>query len=306
MKGLIIREPWIGMIMDGSKTWELRTQHTTVRGEIALIRKGTGQIVGVADLIDSLPQLGPQALAESVQFHGVPPSEQASVIANGWLFPWLIVNARPLSSPVPYLHPSGAVTWVNLDSGVTQSIARARPGSRAEQGMATSRAVLPPAPPRPANAAIIPDAAEQEPARRGGTEAKISPALEAELVATADRLGVRVKALGSDSTKMRSFIVPSRAGDEIVLVNRMARSSPRFQVFLAPALDGRIEPDIAGIPGAQRFVNARTNDNRMRHSAFRAFKGPQQDGEPFGHGWLLEEQRAGEHFGKLIEIIHSN
>ena len=36
MKGLIIREPWIGMIMDGSKTWELRTQHTTMRGEIAL------------------------------------------------------------------------------------------------------------------------------------------------------------------------------------------------------------------------------------------------------------------------------
>jgi ASCH domain len=75
VKGLIIREPWIGMIMDGSKTWELRTQHTTMRGEIALIRKGTGQIVGVADLIDSLPQLGRQALAESVQFHGVPPSE---------------------------------------------------------------------------------------------------------------------------------------------------------------------------------------------------------------------------------------
>jgi len=39
MRGLIIREPWIGMILDGSKTWELHTQHTTMRGEIALIRK---------------------------------------------------------------------------------------------------------------------------------------------------------------------------------------------------------------------------------------------------------------------------
>jgi hypothetical protein len=164
---------------------------------------------------------------------------------------------------------------------------------------------LPLPPYRPTKASTIPVAAEQEPERRGGTEAKISPALEAELVATADRLGVRVKPLGSDSTKMRSFTVPSRAGDQIVLVNRMARSSPRFQVFLAPVLDGRIEPDIAGIPGAQRFVNARTNDHRMRHSAFRAFKGPQQDSEPFGHGWLLEKQRAGEHFGKLIEIIRS-
>jgi hypothetical protein len=305
MKGLIIREPWIGMILDGNKTWELRTQHTTMRGEIALIRKGTGQIVGVADLVDSLPQLDQQGLADSVQFHGVLPSEQAGAIANGWLFPWLIVNARRLSSPVPYLHPSGAVTWVNLDPGVTQSIARARQGSGAETAVTTPRQAQPSAPARPLKASNISDAAAQEPHRSGKTEAKISPALEAELVATADRLGVWVKALGSDSTKMRSFTVPSRAGDQIVLVNRLARSSPRFQVFLAPALDGRIAPDIAGIPGAQCFVNARTNDHRMRHSAFRAFKEPQSDGEPFGHGWLLEEQRAGEHFGNLIEIIRS-
>jgi hypothetical protein len=302
VKGLVIREPWIGKILDGSKTWELRTQHTTMRGEIALIRKGTAQIVGVADLIDSLPQLDPQGLAESVQFHGVPPSEQASAIANGWLFPWLIVNARRLSSPVPYLHPSGAVTWVNLDPGVTQSIARPRQGSRAEPALVPSRAPPPLAPPRPAQASIMPEVA-QEPDRSGKSEARISPAVEAELVATADRLGVRVKVLRSDSTKMRGFTVLSRTGDQIVLVNRMARSSPRFQIFLAPTLDGRIAPDVAGIPGAQRFVNARTNDHRMRHSAFRAFKGPQQDGEPYGHGWLLEEYRAGEHFGRLIEII---
>jgi hypothetical protein len=141
---------------------------------------------GVADLIDSLPQLDPQGLAESVQFHSVPSSEQASAIANGWLFPWLIVNARRLSSPVPYFHPSGAVTWVNLDSGVTQSITRARQGSRAEPALAAGRAAPSPAPPRPAQASTMHDAAALEPDRRGGTEARISPALEAELVATAD------------------------------------------------------------------------------------------------------------------------
>jgi hypothetical protein len=302
MKGLVVREPWIGMILDGSKTWELRTQPTTMRGEIALIRKGTGQIAGVADLIDSLPQLDPPGLAESVQFHGVPPSEQAGAIANGWLFPWLIVNARPLSSPIPYLHPSGAVTWVNLDPGVTQAVARARQESRAEPASVTLRAALPLTPLRPAKA-FIPDAAEQEPDRGGGTIAKISPALEAELVATADRLGVRVKALGSASTKMRSFIVPTRAGDQIVLVDRIPRSSPRFRIFLAAALDNRIAADIACIRGAQRFVNANTHDHRARHSAFRAFKEPQPDGEPFGHGWLLEEHLAGELFTRLVEVI---
>ncbi|MGC2777154.1 MAG: ASCH domain-containing protein [Bradyrhizobium sp.] len=303
MKGLIIREPWIGMILDGSKTWELRTQPTTMRGEIALIRKGTGQIVGVADLIDSLPQLDRHGLAESFQFHRVPTSEQARAFANGWLFPWLIVNARRLSSPVPYLHPSGAVTWVNLDPGVAQSIARASPGSRAEPGSATSGGALLPTSLGPAKAVIIPGAAEREPDRGGGTIAKISPALEAELVATADRLGVKVKPLRSASTKMRSFIVPTRAGDQIVLVDRIPRSSPRFRIFLAAALDNRIAADIASISGAQRLVNASTHDHRVRHSAFRVFKELQYDGEPFGHGWLLEERRAGELFSRLVEVI---
>jgi hypothetical protein len=72
---------------------------------------------------------------------------------------------------------------------------------------------------------------------------------------------------------------------------------------LAPALDNRIAVEISGNSDMQRFVNARTNDHRMRHSAFRVFKEPQSDGEPFGHGWLLEESRASEHFSQLIEVI---
>ncbi|MBB5045965.1 hypothetical protein HNR60_000700 [Rhodopseudomonas rhenobacensis] len=303
MKGLIIREPWIGMILNGSKTWELRTQQTTMRGEIALIRKGSSQIVGVADLVDSLPRLDRQGLAESVQFHRVPPAEQASAIANGWLFPWLIINARPLSSPVPYLHPSGAVTWVNLDPDTSQSIARARQTSRSEPGLVASKAAPQPTRLRSVQASDAPEAVARESDRDSGRKAKISPALEAELVATADRLGVKVKTLGSDTSKMRCFAVPSRAGDQIVLLNRMARSASHFQIFLAPALDGRLADAIAGVRGVQRFVNASTHDHRMRHSAFRAFKERQPVGEPFGHGWLLDQHRAGELFGKLVEII---
>lgn len=305
MKGLIIRDPWIGMILDGTKTWELRTQHTTLRGEIALIRKGSSQIVGVADLVDSLPRLDQQGLAESVQFHRVPPAEQASALANGWLFPWLIVNARPLSTPVPYLHPNGAVTWVNLDPDISQSIARARQTSRAEPSLEAVKAPSQPAIIHSVQAFKTNGNVVREPDRESGPGAKISPALEAELVATADRLGVKVKPLGSNTTKMRSFTVPSRAGDHVVLLNRMARSTSHFQIFLAPALDGRVAKFIADIPGVQRFINASTHDHRMRHSAFRAFKEPQPVGEPFGHGWLLDQHRAGELFSKLVEIIRN-
>ncbi|MGO3932454.1 hypothetical protein NP284_29600 [Rhodopseudomonas pseudopalustris] len=303
MKGLIIREPWIGMILDGSKTWELRTQHTTLRGEIALIRKGSSQIVGVADLVDSLPPLDRKGLAETVQFHRVPPAEQESALANGWLFPWLIVNARRLSTPVTYLHPNGAVTWVNLDPDTSQSIARARQESRAEPGLVSLKTPSQSAIVRSGLAVDAGVASVRGPDRNGGLGPQISPALEAELVATADRLGVRVKALRSDTTKMRSFTVSSRAGDQIVLLNRDPRSTSHVQIFLAPALDVRVAHEIAGIPGVQRYVNAKTNDHRMRHSAFHVFKEPQPIGEPFGHGWLLDQHRAGELFGKLVEII---
>lgn len=43
MKALIIDEPWVSLILGGSKTCEMRTTHTQVRGRIALIRKGLGR-----------------------------------------------------------------------------------------------------------------------------------------------------------------------------------------------------------------------------------------------------------------------
>jgi hypothetical protein len=53
VKGLIIDEPWIGLILLGNKTWEMRKTACHHRGRIALIRKGSGRIVGTADLIEA-------------------------------------------------------------------------------------------------------------------------------------------------------------------------------------------------------------------------------------------------------------
>jgi hypothetical protein len=49
VKGLIIDEPWIGMIIAGKKTWEMRSRNAMVRGRIGLIRKRPKTVVGVAD-----------------------------------------------------------------------------------------------------------------------------------------------------------------------------------------------------------------------------------------------------------------
>ena len=57
MKGLIIDEPWIGFILSGRKTWEMRSRNTQIRGRIGLIRKGSKMVVGVADLVDTVRDL---------------------------------------------------------------------------------------------------------------------------------------------------------------------------------------------------------------------------------------------------------
>jgi hypothetical protein len=52
MKGLIIRAPYVDWIVDGKKTWEIRGSATKVRGPLALIKGGSGTIVGTCTLSD--------------------------------------------------------------------------------------------------------------------------------------------------------------------------------------------------------------------------------------------------------------
>lgn len=50
--GLIIDEPWIGKILSGTKVWETGSTRSSIREPIALIRKGSGAVVGVARMIN--------------------------------------------------------------------------------------------------------------------------------------------------------------------------------------------------------------------------------------------------------------
>jgi hypothetical protein len=72
-------------------------------------------VVGVAGVTDCLPPLGTRkAYASAGPFHRVPTSDRDHSFAAGWRTPWVLAKARPLSKPVPYKHPAGAVIWVNL------------------------------------------------------------------------------------------------------------------------------------------------------------------------------------------------
>ena len=49
-RALIIQKPWVDLILDNIKIWEMRSTKTNVRGKIGLIEAGSGLIVGEAIL----------------------------------------------------------------------------------------------------------------------------------------------------------------------------------------------------------------------------------------------------------------
>ncbi|CAM0103508.1 ASCH domain-containing protein [Vibrio phage 340E47.2] len=108
-RGLIIDEPWISKILSGEKTWEMRSAKTKVRGEIALIKKGTGTIVGTVELYDCL-SCDPEKLPMGVS-HCIPRS--MFNVFEKWNVAWKLRGVKAIS-PIPYKHKQGAVIWVKL------------------------------------------------------------------------------------------------------------------------------------------------------------------------------------------------
>ena len=122
-KGLVIDAPPIDRILDGIKTWEMRSTATKVRGRVALIRKGSGTIVGTAEIVDCVGPLSPDQMLQNHERHRIDPARIRSGEVAKWKYAWVLANVRRLPAPVPYVHPSGAVIWVNLDEESSSRIA---------------------------------------------------------------------------------------------------------------------------------------------------------------------------------------
>ena len=115
VRGLIIRPEPLEKILSGKKTLELRSRSNQIRGEIALIRKSSGHIVGVAQIGDSVGPMEFAEFASRANEHGVEQNRLQEVFDSGYTTGWKLSNIRRLRTSVPYLHKAGAVTWVMLD-----------------------------------------------------------------------------------------------------------------------------------------------------------------------------------------------
>ncbi|HEY4230276.1 MAG TPA: ASCH domain-containing protein [Thermoanaerobaculia bacterium] len=119
-----IRTPFVGWILDGKKTWEIRSRSTNIRGRIALIEGGSGTVVGTCDLVEVIGPLTEQDVRDAAG----PRMNSRPKDCDGCVgqFAWVLADVRRLVPPVPYTHPSGAVTWVKLDETKAAEVLAAR------------------------------------------------------------------------------------------------------------------------------------------------------------------------------------
>lgn len=128
-KALIIDEPWITRIINGEKDWEMRSTPSRIRGPIGLIRKGSLQVVGIADFHDVSGPYHNEQLVSNTHHHTIP-SVRFDEPGYKWRYAWEFRDARALNVPVSYQHKNGAVTWVELNTEATEMIAQQLGGLR--------------------------------------------------------------------------------------------------------------------------------------------------------------------------------
>jgi hypothetical protein len=113
MKGLIIKDPWIDLILDGIKTWEIRGSNTKHRGRFELIKSGTGMIYGSVNLVDTF-RMSIDDYELNRDRHQIQTDGYAGFVHYNTPWVWEMENPKLYPKPIPYKHPQGAVIWVNL------------------------------------------------------------------------------------------------------------------------------------------------------------------------------------------------
>lgn len=122
-KGLVVSSPYIERILSGEKTWEMRSTRTATRGSIALIKKGSGTVVGLAKLVSVKGPLTHTEMLANVDKHRRNSQEINDPELKKRNIAWVLSDIRRLNAPIPYNHNSGAVIWVKLDDDVRKKIA---------------------------------------------------------------------------------------------------------------------------------------------------------------------------------------
>ena len=108
---LVVKNPWLDMILDGQKDWEIRGEQCTKRGIIHLALSGAkGSICGRVQVV-GCRKLAREDFKRHFRRHRV---DSISKVKYANLFAWEFAAPMLYDTPLRYKHPQGAVKWVRL------------------------------------------------------------------------------------------------------------------------------------------------------------------------------------------------
>jgi len=112
IRGLIVRWPYVEMLANGTKKWELRKCNTKFRGVVALVSRG--MLYGFAELTASF-KMNVAKLKRYEHMHRA--SDILDYYAGGRdsLYVWVFKHPIKLPSPIKVRYPRGAMIWVYLN-----------------------------------------------------------------------------------------------------------------------------------------------------------------------------------------------
>ena len=115
-RALVIHGEYVDMILNGKKSWEMRSRRTNIRGKIGLIKSGSGRISGTVELVDCK---GPLTLKE-YKVNARKAGMKSNDISRSSLpiCAWVLKNPKKLRKPIKYKHPAGAITWVRVREAI--------------------------------------------------------------------------------------------------------------------------------------------------------------------------------------------
>ena len=126
-RALVVKKPWARLLVNGVKTVEIRGSSTKLVGNtIAVAQSGSQVLLGEVFLescrlvavrneqgsLEDVP--GERHTLKSLKFsHCI---EDLNCIPYNRVYAWFVTNNVAYFTPVPYVHPPGAVCWVDLEA----------------------------------------------------------------------------------------------------------------------------------------------------------------------------------------------
>ena len=114
LNALTLHGEWLELILNGRKTWEIRSSATKKRERVALAQSTTSLLLGDVEIVNCL-QLNAQSFAASMHKHCVPLQRHNEIIGGyATTNAWELAKPRRYLTPIKYTRLPGQVSWVDL------------------------------------------------------------------------------------------------------------------------------------------------------------------------------------------------